>query len=187
MSDLKPIFIGFLAKKIVSRPNWLKCSAVQEVCSVSECISAGPPDRIDSWVHNDVGFYDTEDLALTVVPEQEREEYDLFAYRIWPLRFHEELAEEEWNPVEKWAELPEEPELSRYGRIGYDLVGNDLSDFFECSPLSCNGVAGEIEVNQFCLIDDHDDAIEVGRRFGRSDSGVEPADYYLVEVWRKRS
>lgn len=186
MPDLEPTFLGFLAKKVVLRPEWLKCPSVEAVCSVSECISAGPEDRLLRWTHNAAGLYDSEALALEVVAPDERSGFTLFAYRVHPLRFDEEQPTEAWDPRSPSADLPPTPDLSAYELIGLDLVGRSSSDFFECSPLSCNGMAGEVAVNRWCLVDELERAIEVGRWFGRKDCHVEPAAYHLVEVWRRR-
>ncbi len=51
---------------------------------------------------------------------------------------------------------------------------------FECSPLSCNGMAGEIPVNRYCLLDNVEQALRVAARF--DEEQPEPGDYFVVEV-----
>ena len=186
MNTPRPTFLGFLAKRVAPKSSWLKSAAVEAIGSVSECISSGPADRIDHWKHNDPGLYDSEELAWAVVPSGERDGHTLFAYRVYPLRFDEDQPDEAWDPAVAWSELPHEPDLSAFERIGFDLVGKSQSAMFDCSPLSCNGVAAEYEVNRWCLIDDFEQAVAAGRAFGQRDSGVEPAAYHLVEVLRRR-
>lgn len=55
---------------------------------------------------------------------------------------------------------------------------------FGCSPLSCNGMAEEISVNEFCLIDDLETALAAARRFGVEQP--EPGPYVIVEVLAPR-
>ena len=50
----------------------------------------------------------------------------------------------------------------------------------ECSPLSCNGLAAEFEINEFCLLPSLDQAVDAAERFSREQP--EPGDYYVVEV-----
>ena len=67
-------FIGFLARKVVPVSNpALLAAGVEQVCSVSEC--GCHTDRIKQWLHNEAGYYNTEQDAWQVVPENER---DLF-------------------------------------------------------------------------------------------------------------
>jgi hypothetical protein len=55
---------------------------------------------------------------------------------------------------------------------------------FGCSPLSCNGMAENISVNEFCLIDDMETALTAARRFGVEQP--EPGPYVIVEVLAPR-
>jgi hypothetical protein len=89
---------------------------------------------------------------------------------------------EELFPKEQPA-LPPEPPLFPYTRIGYDIVERNPAMGhlgFGCSPLSCNGMAESLPVNDFCLIDDLDIALAAARRFGIEQP--EPGPYLVVEV-----
>ncbi len=59
--------------------------------------------------------------------------------------------------------------------LGFGIVGHTNGGFFECSPLSFNGVAKKIAVNRFCLVDDVERAIDIAKDFSRPESRVEPA------------
>ena len=59
-------------------------------------------------------------------------------------------------------------------------MSNDDAFFFECSPLSCNGLADEREVNRHCLFDEGESALRFA--FECVDLGSEPGPYYLVRV-----
>jgi hypothetical protein len=181
---LEPVFLGFLARRVAERPDFLAAAPIDDVCSVSECISPGAPDRVQRWAHNAASCYDTEALAWSVVPPAERDAYTMFAYRAGSIRFDDGDGEP-WSPRDAWPGLPAEPDLSAYRSIGYDVVGCSAGAAFDCSPLSCNGVGNQHAVNRHCLVDDVDVAMALGRAFTRADSGVEPGPYHVVEVLRR--
>jgi hypothetical protein len=183
--NVTPVFIGILPKRVLPRPEWLKCETVDEILSVSECMSPAPADRIDRWAHNEVGLYDTVELAIGVIEEGREAEYRLFAYRELPLKFSAGQVDENWDPAGRFTCARVEPDLGGWLFRGYDVVGRSSSEFFECSPLSCNGMAAEHAVNRCCLIDELDQAIDAARVFSDPASGVEPADYFIVEVFER--
>jgi hypothetical protein len=179
------VFLGYLPKRILPRPEWLKCANVEFVGSVSECISPAPPDRIDRWEHNDLGLYNTESAATAIIPHEHRAEYTVFAYAALPTIFHSRQ-QLEWNPWSKATTAPPALDVAYDEHLGFDIVGFCNSGFFECSPLSCNGAASEIAVNRFCLVDDLERAITIGKSFSAENSRVEPAWAYVVVDVRKR-
>ena len=172
------IFVGFFPKLTHPGLEWLGNPAVREICSVSECISPGPPDWVEQWQHNELGFYDSEALARQVAGA-EAARYDLYAYKLAPLRcLHGKL--EPFAVAERGLVLPAD-----YICLGYDIVTRSTADFFECSPLSCNGGAQHFPVNEHCLIADYKLAWEVLQTICIGD--YEPGPYYLFEVYRKAS
>jgi hypothetical protein len=179
------IFLGYLAKKLVPRPDWLASPNVEFIASVSECSSPAPPNRIDLWKHNNVGLYDSEALARTILPEETSTEYTILAYQASPIAYHDGRPYD-WNPwTNAETAAPElDPEFDKH--LGFDIVGHTTGGFFECSPLSCNGVAKEIAVNRFCLVDDLQQAMDLAKNFSRPESHVEPAyGYIVVSVWQR--
>jgi hypothetical protein len=173
----RPVFVGFFPKNPTPAPQPLRDAGAEEVASVSQCMSAGPADWITTWTHNALGFFDTEAAAMAVVPREAA--YDLYAYELIPIRFGRE-GTEPIEVVRAPGQLPTD-----YEPLGYDAVSRSSSDFFECSPLSCNLAGVEIPINRFCLFADEQHAIETAERFA-SDDGSEPGPYYVVRVWRKR-
>lgn len=172
----EPSFIGIFPKRTVAAPAPLAEAGVVEICAVSECLAAGPPDWILSWSHNEYGFFDTEAAALAVI--KDGGDYRLFAYELYPYRIDARGS----HPLE----------VRSSGRVpdGYDLLGLDVvsrsnSDFFECSPLSCNLAALLMPVNRHCLAPDEETAMEYARRIA-DDGGYEPGPYYVVRVRRRR-
>lgn len=176
--------VGFLARKVALRPEFLAQAPIDDVCSVSEHISPSAPDRLERCAHNSAGFYDSEALAWSVVPEAERYAYTLFAYRAVCIRFDDRNSEP-WSPADEWPGLPASPDLSAYAPIGYDIVNTSFGGWFECSPLSCNSMADQQAVNEHCLVDDFEVAMELGSLFADEAVRVEPGPYHVVQVLQR--
>ena len=122
------------------------------------------------------------------VPDPNLSKFCLFCYRLLPIRFGvtgqpTTVTVDDLFPG-SLPELPEEPDLSSYQCLGYDIVeSHPLKTTilgFGCSPLSCNGMAEEIAVNRYCLLDDLDNACAVATRFGVEQP--EPGPYVVIEV-----
>lgn len=180
------VFLGYLPKKLATRPDWLECPNVKLIASVSECISPTPPDRIDRWEHNHLGLYDSEALATAIIPRDKSTEYTIFAHCALPVVFHDGHPSD-WNPWTNTETTLPELDTEYNEHLGFDIVGYTNGGFFECSPLSCNGVAKNINVNRFCLVDDLHRAIDIAKDFSRPESRVEPAWAYVVVDVRRRS
>jgi len=80
-----PAFIGFFPKATQLRPDWLQAISVKEIGSVSHCISKAPDDWIKHWKHNALGFYDSKQMARTIIGG-DPERYDMYAYEMFPFR-----------------------------------------------------------------------------------------------------
>jgi len=203
MNIPSPIFVGYFPKITAHRNDlktdkgeiWLKNEIVEEISSVSNCISKGPEGWIDKWKHNDLGFYDTEESALSVIPGN-HEKYDLYAYKLYPVEFIE------GKTVNYKVESGAIESLDSYKFIGYDVVNRSGADFFECSALSCSNGCEVFPVNQFCLIQDFEDAVQCCKKISEDIAGAEtvkrpdgtleyhgkwePGPYYLIDVFRKK-
>jgi hypothetical protein len=160
----------------MKRPDWLKAAGVDEVCSASACVSKGPEDWIDQWRHNEMWVYDTLELARSVIPEPVRQEFDLYAYQMFPVIFKDGQQQPFEIPPLQVQPLPES-----FERLGYDAVSRS----FAHSPLSCNYMTEHEAVNRYCLVDDVDTAFRLAAEF--EGAGCEPGPYHVVEVWRQRS
>jgi len=102
-----------------------------------------------------------------------------YAYRLLPVAFEPTGTE---APLQLDNVTPQ-PIPEPFRRIVYDVVSRGFSATFECSPLSCNGMAFEAAVNEFCLLDRLTDAVEFARRCALEQP--EPGSYFVVEVWRE--
>jgi hypothetical protein len=157
------IELGYMAKRIALRPDWLDAPNVQDVYAVSACIFDSSAPIIEIAEENKV------DLADTV----------LLYYQGHPLEFIEES--------NRWANYHADPafrtEVSppkTAAFLGYDIVTFSVGNAPECSPLSCNGIAGEVKVNQHCLID------SLGYAISQLEGGVfknsEPGPFRIIAV-----
>jgi len=172
------LFVGYFPKRIALRDDWMKAPDVREIWSVSECISKGPPDWIDKWRHNDLGLFDTRDLALSVMAEKEAQTFAIVAYRVWDRMF------DQGQEVALPPELPALPGPDAdFVTVGFDAVARS-GDSFECSPLSCNGGAATFPTNEACLFRTLEEALAGAREFSTGD--WEPGPYWVVEVLSAR-
>lgn len=192
----QPVFLGFDAKRPDRLWEWRDClpSHVEQICSATGCQA----DSVDTEIlirHPDWcghGFLASEESLRRAVAEeaadpahageaQTKPPYEMFAYRIHPVWFAQDGLHEGMHPDAEAPAREARPDLSAYERLGYDLL-EVTHGTFGCSPLSCNGMANEIPVNRWCLLDTLEAAVETALRFGREQP--EPGDYVIVEVWR---
>ena len=173
--------LGYMAKRIYVETAWLKAPQVSQIYSVSACISEDFGKWIDAWKHNGYWFFDSPRLIAEVAAEQK---IDLTGTTL----FYYEGFEQEYDPESGWA--PYQPEPAFPLRVGppetKTLRGFDVATFsyhnsVECSPLSCNGLAAEITVNEFCLLKSLEEAkalLEAGRFIPS-----EPGPYRILAVY----
>jgi hypothetical protein len=187
-ADLKVTPIGYLAKYTAKRQGYLP-ETVEEICSVSCCISKSPAGQHPSRM----GFCPSETLAQRVIcAKPDRAAYDLYAYFMLPVAFEDDGEMRDLNHAEREvlaeAENGVGPMPPGYVRLGWDFATNSLGwetwPLFGCSPLTCNGLAQNIATNRFGLIDDIDRAFAVAGEI--VSTPCEPGPYYLVQVWRKQ-
>lgn len=50
---------GYMSKRVVRKPGWLKANGVDDIYSVSGCVSKDFADYITSWKHNGYWFFDS--------------------------------------------------------------------------------------------------------------------------------
>ncbi len=177
LDDLQPVFAGFFPKRTAAPPPPLAAVDVRDIAPVSECLSAGPAGWIERWSRNRHGCFDTERLAQSIAGEGD---YDIYAYALLPVR-GENGGVESFSVESIEGRIPDD-----YVFLGVDVASRSTSDFFECSPLSCNLAGVDVPVNQYCLLPDR----AAGLRFLQEvaqDGGYESGPYFLVLVWKKQS
>jgi hypothetical protein len=154
------ISVGYMAKCVSVRPEWMKAERVADIYSVSGCVSKDFADYINYWKHNGYWFFDSPEIILQL---GQQNSIDLTGTRL----FFYEAHELEFDDVEnQWTSFKPEPSFPTHVVVpiekvleGYDVVSFSGSTGAECSPLSCNSLATEVETNQHCLL-----AVSSGRR-----------------------
>lgn len=170
--------VGYNAK-IVARPEaWLRNDVVEEILSVSECISDSPIDHTSLWLCNSWWLYDSEALleqALSSSAIPEGAVVRRFFYEVHPEFFVE------------GRRLPavDVPSSAVARPAGLVFRGFDVTCFHsgppDCSPLSCNSGAKDFAVNRHCLLDTLEQALDVALSI---DGGAyEPGPYGVLAVW----
>ncbi len=169
---------GFFTKQVMLKPESVHAPGVREICSVSRCISPGPEDWVDLWLHNGLGWFNRVSDALRAIPPGQESQYRLFAYRI----YLEVFTKDGRLPLKIPEDVQSEPIPDEFRSLGFDSVSKSMESVLglECSPLSCNAMADEIPTNEFCLFPGLNEAIAGAERFAAEQP--EPGDYYVVEV-----
>jgi hypothetical protein len=115
--------------------------------------------------------------------------WDLYAYRLFPVRFRYGNQEPFLLPPLQVQPLPTD-----YESLGYDAISRYAGTNFEHSPLFCQGFYREAGANRYTLLDKIDDAFHWAQYFSKdqynSDGNycgpAEPGPYFVAEVLRKR-
>lgn len=173
---------GYMAKHVSARPDWLKAAQVADIYSVSSCESKDFADYIIFWKHNGYWLFDS---PATIVEVARENGLDLAATRL----FYYEVYEFEYNEDEhSWAPVMPEPsfktevvEPTAKHLEGYDVVTFYVHTSPECSPLSCNSFASEIETNEHCLLLSFEKAKQL-LEAGKFKDG-EPGPYRIFAVY----
>ena len=86
---------------MVSKPNWLKTNRVEDIYSVSGCISKDFADYIEFWKHNGYWFFDSPEVIEQVAREQSIDlaGTTMFYYEIYEQEFDD--AKGQWCPYER--------------------------------------------------------------------------------------
>lgn len=163
----------------------------REIANVSGCLSERPDKWVERWDCNRAVCWNSEAEAWACVPDESRETFNLFAYQVLPLLFGTSGIEapitiDQLFPSDMPA-LPSDAAPLHFHTLGYDIVERNAAMGilgFGCSPLSCNGMAESIPVNDYCLVDDLESALAAARRFGVEQP--EPGPYVVVEVLARR-
>ena len=150
---------GYIAKKIHTSTDWLNNSAVEDIWSVSNCMSQVFCDYIPHWQHNGYWLFDTPDAIRRLAAE---ERIDLSGHRMF---YYEVFAKQYNEDTNTWEVFGPEPSLKTRVQVpatktleGFDVVSFSTASAPECSPLSCNRLANSIAVNRHCLLDSFDKA-----------------------------
>jgi hypothetical protein len=182
MKSEQMISVGYMLKKVVHRPDWIKAENVLDIYSVSGCVSHTFAKYINFWKHNGYWFFDSPDIIYTI---SKREHIDLTGTQL----FYYEVYEREYDEDEKiWQEFVPEKSFITNVQVpekkkieGYDAVTFSVHTSPECSPLSCNSFAEKIPVNQHCLLESFSEAKQLLEN-GKFDNS-EPGPFRIFAVY----
>jgi hypothetical protein len=169
-------------KTVSKKSDWLKTDNVIDIYSVSSCISEDFSDWIGFWQHNGYWFFDSPKIMQHLAMENHisLEKMALFYYLVYEKQWDEKLLQ--WlpfNPEKSFTTGVVQPQEVTFQ--GYDIVCFSGQTCAECSPLSCNGLAAELNVNQHCLLDTFEEAqqyLEEGKF-----QQCEPGPYRIFAVY----
>jgi hypothetical protein len=173
--------VGYMAKRILNRPERFENTDILDIYSVSGCMSKNFADYIQFWKHNGYWFFDSPRIIQQIAKEDpvDLNETKLFYYEVFPLEFHDN---NEWKPFEPEASFTTDIEVPDPKNFeGYDIVTFSQRNSAECSPLSCNLLANDIPVNKHCLLPDFDNAYQLLRDGKLQHS--EPGPYRIFAVY----
>src|SRR5262245_23696913 len=131
--------VGYMAKRVVRRPDWLKANGVSDIYSVSNHASTDFADYIKFWKHDGYWLFDSPRLITAVAAENgiNLGGTTLFYYEVYEYQYDEEASTwETFGPEASFTtdvEIPKEKTL-----VGYDVVSFSAQTSPECSLLSCN-------------------------------------------------
>ena len=173
--------VGYMAKRVQQQTGWLKNNCVEEICSVSGCISEDFADYSLYWTHNGYWLFDSPEIIRAIAVEQDIDlgGTRMFYYEAYPLQFNErELSWERFVPEDSFdtnVVVPKNQTL-----LGYDIVSFSAGNAPECSYLSCNHMAEHLDVNRHCLLDSLKEAKQLMDRKVFTDCEPGPCRIFAV-------
>jgi hypothetical protein len=183
MNALKDAMIpaGYMAKRILKRPEGFKNTDIDDIYSVSSCMSKDFADYIQFWKHNGYYFFDSPQIIHDIASEHSIDvsETRLFYYEMYHLEFYEDNEWKVFRPDASFTTDIQKPGLKNLE--GYDIVTFSCGNSAECSPLSCNGLAEIIPVNKHCLLSSLDEALQLLQNGSFQNS--EPGPFRVLSVY----
>ena len=171
-----------MAKRVVVRPDWIKAEGVADIYSISGCVSKDFADYINYWKHNGYWFFDSPQTIQQLAQQNaiDLTGTTLFYYEVHDCEFDD--AKGLWVSFQPESSFKTEVVLpAQKVLMGYDVVTFFVKSSAECSPLSCNSLATEVETNQHCLLSTFESAqqaLEEGRF-----KNTEPGPYRIFAVY----
>lgn len=175
--------VGYSAKQVSPRPDWLQAEQVVDLYSVSTCIAKDFTGGSGWWPVNGYWFFDSPAVIQQAAAEHgvALDGMSLFYYAVHELEF--DGFQKQWLPILQadpafptQVLAPAAPHLE-----GFDVVTFSTGTSPECSPLSCNHLANEIATNAHCLLpslEQAHDLLENG-----AFTHAEPGPYRIVAVY----
>lgn len=176
----KMIPVGYLAKRVALKPDFLNAPQVVDIFSASGCISGDFADYIGYWKHNGYWLFDSPEIIKTIAEENaiSLDGTSLFYYEA----YESELDGRSWSSVTAEPSLETHVSPPPQKRLeGFDVVTFFARNAPECSPLSCNSLAEKVPTNRHCLLQSFEEA----ERFLNEGvfEGGEPGPYRIFAVY----
>ncbi|MGI8472525.1 hypothetical protein [Pectobacterium brasiliense] len=126
---------------------------------MSCCVSDAFCEYIQFWQHNGYWLFDSPEVIYSLAKEQGIDLADttMFYYEAYEYQYDEETVE--WSLFEPEASFDTDVKIPQQKVLqGFDIVSFHLEQSPECSYLSCNHMAQDLEVNEHCLLASFDEA-----------------------------
>ncbi len=184
--------MGYMAKRVVPLPEVMKFPGVKDIYSVSNCVNDDFFNYTDSWRHNGYWVFDRPEIIVELSKENQVDlaVTTLFFYEVYEQEFVYDVGrkcgvwrktspDRHGTPVN--VKVPDSKRLE-----GFDIVTVwvENSPDMEHSPLSCNGIAEDVSVNEHCLIETLEAAkaaIDEGMFHGGEPGALRIVAVYTVE------
>lgn len=174
--------VGYMAKRVISRPDWISSTAVTDIHSVSGCVSEYFADYINWWKHNQYFYFDSVEAIRQLAAEHS---VDLLGCKFFFYEMYEEEFDDKtdlWRPALPTFDSQPTNVARPISSVleGFDVVSFSMQSTPECSPLSCNSLSAEVTTNQHCLLE----SLEVARQLlidGRF-RNTEPGPFRIFSV-----
>jgi hypothetical protein len=143
---------GYMAKIVAGRPEIIRSASIKDVYSLASCVSKPCVEDLEFEARNRFGLFSSRDKIFQLA---EKKGVDLSQAKL----FYYELFEQEFDEItRKWTafELPSFDTMpimkpAKRNLEGFDCLNFSADLYFQCSPLSCNGLADKLKVNEHCL------------------------------------
>jgi len=165
--------------KRVQTPAGFHADGVLDVYSVSSHVNDDFADYIQYWKHNGYWLFDSPEIIRALAQDNhiQLEGTLLFYYEVYENEFDGKA----WLPYQPEAFLTNVRPPSEKTLRGFDVVTFFARSSPECSPLSCNGMAGEIRTNEHCLLVSFEEAYE--KISAGAFNQAEPGPYRIFAVY----
>jgi hypothetical protein len=172
--------VGYMAKRTCEQPEEFNLRNVHDIYSVGSCVNADFADYFNYWKHNGYWLFDSPDAIRAVAAENA---ISLHSTKLFYYEAHEmELAEDGWREFSPEPSIPTKVLVPLSKSLeGFDVVTCETGRGPDHSPLSCNGLADEFEINSHCLFDSFRDAFD-NLNAGKF-TKCEPGPYRIFAVY----
>jgi hypothetical protein len=148
---------GYMAKRVVKKPDWLVAPNVSDIYSVSHCVSEDFANYINFWKHNGYWLFNSPEVIRSIARDNalSLEGLSLFYYEAHELEFDGD----NWKPYSPESSFKTDVAMPPNKQLeGFDVVTFWCRTSPECSPLSCNSLAKDVRTNSHCLFGSFEEA-----------------------------